>query len=76
LRDRRQAAEPREHGAVNDCGCLPEIHTGPHWRHIDALDRARNEAQIRRALDTGNVALLHHGIEAEIARLHEKAARL
>ena len=27
----------------DDCGCLDSIHTGPHWLHMDAFDRATNQ---------------------------------
>lgn len=32
-----------------DCGCLDEIHEGPHWLHMDRFDRERNREYLARA---------------------------
>lgn len=28
---------------VNDCGCLPRFHFGPHWLHMDYLHWQRSQ---------------------------------
>lgn len=45
---------------VKDCEC--RTHEGPHWLHMDALDRERNRALSPRGF-----------IKEEQARLREKA---
>lgn len=60
-----------------DCGCL--THTGPHWKHMDRLDRERNQAMLERAQNTkGWDALLGFMgfIQEEQHRLQEKAYQM
>jgi hypothetical protein len=58
---------------VKDCGCL--THEGPHWLHMDALDRERADAMLPprglRAEDIDRQTLMGF-IAAEVARLGEK----
>jgi hypothetical protein len=66
-----------------DCGCLDEIHSGPHWLHMNDFRRRQNEGAIRSAIDraekSGDIiaimqaqALIHKVGAEEIARLEEK----
>ncbi len=66
-----------------ECGCLDEIHSGPHWLHMNDFRRRQNEVAIKSALDraekSGDIisimqarALIHKVSAEEIARLEEK----
>ena len=66
-----------------DCGCLDEIHVGPHWLHMDDFQKRRNAGLIKSALDQIETArdltaliqahtLIHKVSHEEIARLEEK----
>lgn len=46
-----------------DCGCV--THEGPHWLHMDNLDRA----EVKRMLDSGNP---RGAIVLDLARLGRK----
>lgn len=60
-----------------DCECI--THEGPHWLHLDGLDRRRNLEHLRRAveaLEAGDARAADHAAyafaRAEIVRLREK----
>ena len=62
---------------MNDCGCI--THQGPHWLHMDLLDRERNLKLLERlvrAVEMRNAddhALAHQAwLQAERMRLREK----
>lgn len=54
-----------------DCPCTH--HDGPHWLHMDSIQRQTNMAAWR---DSMTEVEAHHLAESEIARLHEKAAHM
>jgi hypothetical protein len=64
-----------------DCTCLDEIHTGPHWLHMDDFDFRRNADLVKQAdaIDARDriafmrkEALLNRAFQFEVARLAEK----
>jgi hypothetical protein len=66
-----------------DCGCLDEIDVGPHWLHMDAYLRQKNQKAIKDAIAKAEgsktmsdvmavEALIHQVGQEEIARLEEK----
>jgi len=54
-----------------DCGCLPEIHEGPHWIHADASYREANLKLYDRC-QAGDVLGCFGFAQEEGARLREK----
>jgi hypothetical protein len=66
---------------TKDCACL--THDGPHWQHMDTLDRQWNHElleQTMRYKEDRNFAMftvtLHCHAQAELRRLAEKLAAL
>ncbi len=54
-----------------DCDCRDEVHTGPHWRHLDALAKRLKEP-LRARAETGSAEVaLEYALE-ELARLRDK----
>lgn len=59
-----------------DCAC--QTHDGPHWLHMDRIDRDQNRGLLQAARRNGTlvVALLHEHAAAELRRLAEKDKHL
>jgi len=64
-----------------DCSCLDEIHTGPHWLHMDDFRRRRNVELVEKATQgivqdrialMQRKALLNCAAQFETVRLEEK----
>lgn len=58
--------------AEKDCGCLDEIHEGPHWLHMDDVDKKLN----KKYLERGDAASLQVFARLEIQRLQTKHREL
>jgi len=50
-----------------DCGCI--THTGPHWIHMDAIDKWLNNALIKESLNPLHIQEI---ARLELARLEAK----
>lgn len=72
-----------------DCGCLDEIHVGPHWLYMDDYKRRRSAELVQQADALGNgglvkdrvtfmrkEALLNRAFQLEIVRLGEKVREM
>lgn len=59
-----------------DCGCLDEIHVGPHWIHMDRYDQNVGKEYLARAEAAHGTARVMMAREAsvqhELARVTEK----
>ncbi|MEZ0396815.1 MAG: hypothetical protein ABWK53_10360 [Anaerolineales bacterium] len=51
--------------AEKDCGCLPEIHSGPHWLYMDDYYKRKNHAFLEQNTVLGYLAFVNE----EMARL-------
>lgn len=59
-----------------DCECVDELHTEPHWLHMDTFDKERNRKMGADAVASNNGPLWRTYCLAEMQRLNEKLANL
>lgn len=52
---------------VKECGCLDELHQGPHWLHMDEVDRDLNA----KLLDGHGSLSRYAFVKAEVRRLDQ-----
>lgn len=65
---------------MKDCGCLDEFHVGPHWRHMDEIDKKKTEEMVQRLQQSTDpnqgILLAHYIVKHELARLQTKRLNL
>lgn len=70
-----------------DCGCLDEIHVGPHWIYMDDYKRRENAELVEKADALGAIpkdrvtfmrkeALLNRAFQLEVVRLGGKVREM